>query len=52
MRAYAVTLYTEIFDEAHSLEAAQYRLSASMGNPLPVNALATVPAVANHSRWR
>jgi hypothetical protein len=39
-RAYPVTLYGQIFGEASSLEAAQFHLSASIGNTLPVVALA------------
>lgn len=46
-RAYAVTLYAEIFGEAPWLEAAQHHLSASIGNALPVVALAANAAVDN-----
>lgn len=46
-RAYAVTLYAEIFGEAASLEAAQRHLSASIGNALPVVALAANAAIDN-----
>ncbi|MGZ6565520.1 MAG: hypothetical protein ACXVH1_39380 [Solirubrobacteraceae bacterium] len=46
-RAYAVTLYAEIFGEAPSLEAAQRHLSASIGNALAVVALAANAAIDN-----
>lgn len=46
-RAYAVTLYAEIFGEATSLDAAQRHLAASIGNVLPVVALAANAAVDN-----
>ena len=46
-RAYAVTLYGEIFGEATSLEAAQLHLSALIGNALPVIALAANAAIDN-----
>ena len=46
-RAYAVTLYAEIFGEAASMEAAQLRLSALIGSALPVVAVAANAAIDN-----
>lgn len=44
-RAYAVTIYGQVFGEAASLEAAQLHLSASIGNALPLVALAANAAI-------
>jgi hypothetical protein len=46
-RAYAVTLYAEILGEAACLEDAQLRLSALIGNALPIVALAANAAIDN-----
>lgn len=46
-RAYAVTLYAEIFGEAESLEAAQRHLSGLIGNTLPIVAVAANAAIDN-----
>lgn len=44
-RAYPVTLHAQIFGEATSLKAAQLHLSASIGNALPVVAVAANAAI-------
>ena len=45
--AYPVTLYAQVFGEGESLESAQRHLSASIGNALPLVALAANAAIDN-----